>query len=280
MTVHPFWWLLTIGGLALVFLAFLVALPLGLVLGFFWFIFVLISIKTIYEFQRGIVFTLGRYAGLLGPGLNVILPVIQTVRIVDLRLEVDDVSEQSPITRDNVSITVDAVIYYRISREQAQDSVIKVEDYRYAINQLAQTTMRNVIGEITLDELLSKRETVGDKIRQIVDRVSDPWGIKVVSVELKRVELPESMKRIMANQAEAERVRRAVVIKSDGEAQAAKVVAKAAGVITEVEGGLNMRTLQSLGAMASDPSNEVHFYVPLDVIRPYEGYAEKKGGKK
>ena len=277
------WWLIFAVGALLTVMGFFFAPGLSLFLIVLGFFYVIVSIRVVYEYQRGIVFTLGRYDGLLSPGFNIVVPIFQSARIVDLRLEVDDVAEQSPITKDNVSITVDAVIYYRIMREQAQDSVIKVEDYRYAINQLAQTTMRNVVGETTLDELLSKREAISDKIRSIVDNVSTPWGIKVVSVELKRVELPESMKRIMANQAEAERVRRAVIIRSEGEAMASKVVAQAAEVITSVEGGLNMRTLQSLAQIASDQSNQVHFYVPLDVIRPYEGYDvsdKTKGGKK
>lgn len=272
------WFLLVLLGAGITLAGFALSVVLGFLALFVLFLFVLASIRIVYEYQRGIVFTLGRYEGLLQPGINVVVPVVQTVRIADLRLEVDDVAEQSPITKDNVSITVDAVIYYRILRDRAQDSFIKVEDYKYAINQLAQTTMRNVVGEATLDELLSKRESISNRIREIVDRVSTPWGIEVVSVELKRVELPESMKRIMANQAEAERVRRAVIIRSDGEAQAAKVIAKAAEIITAVDGGLNLRTLQALGQIASDQTNEVHFFVPLDVVKPYEGYAKKDGG--
>jgi regulator of protease activity HflC (stomatin/prohibitin superfamily) len=275
-----FWWILVLFGVFVTFGGFILNSGLGVFLLILLLIYLLASVRVVYEYQRGIVFSLGRYEGLLQPGLNIVVPVLQTARIVDLRLEVDDVAEQSPITKDNVSITVDAVIYYRIMKETPQDSVIKVEDYRYAINQLAQTTMRNVVGETTLDELLSKREAISDKIRSIVDKVSTPWGIKVVSVELKRVELPESMKRIMANQAEAERVRRAVIIRSEGEALASKVVAQAAEVITSTEGGLNMRTLQSLAQIASDQSNQVHFYVPLDVIQPYEGYRKKEGGSK
>lgn len=237
----------------------------------------ILSIRIIYEYQRGIVFTLGRYTALLQPGLRIIIPIVQRVSMVDLRLDVVEVPEQSPITRDNVSITVDAVIYYRVIKDQAQNSVIKVEDFAYAISQLAQTTMRNIIGEMSLDEILSNRDEASKKIQLIVDKASDPWGIKVEAVELKRIELPESMKTIMAKAAEAERIKRAVIIKSLGEAQAAKIVAEAAEVIGSVEGGLNLRTLQGIGNIASDPSNEIVFFVPLDVIRPLEGY---KGAKK
>jgi len=214
------------------------------------------------------------------PGLNFIIPGIQKVSLVDLRLIVDDVEQQSPITKDNVSISVDAVIYYKVMPELAQESIIKIENYHYALNQLAQTTMRNVIGEMTLDDVLSKRDEISNKIQLIVDKASDPWGIKVNAVELKHIELPEEMKRVMAKAAEAERIKRAAIIKAQGEADASKIVAKAAEIISSVDGGLNLRTLQGLGNIASDSSNEVIFFVPIDTLRPIEGYNNEDATKK
>jgi regulator of protease activity HflC (stomatin/prohibitin superfamily) len=251
-------------------------------LALIFFIFILpvlaSSIRVVFEFQRGIVFRFGSYSRILKPGLNFIIPFVETVRIADLRLLVSDVPEQSPITKDNVSIRVDAVIYYRIVSEHAENSVIKIDNYQYAISQLAQTTMRNIIGEMNLDEILSETDKASKMIKEIVDVKSDPWGIKVEAVELKHVELPDSMKKIMAKAAEAERIKRAQIIKSGGEALASNIIAKASEVLTSVEGGLNLRTLQVLGCISSDPSNDITFYVPIDTIKPIQGYGgeEKK----
>ena len=248
-------------------------------IGFISLVLALLSIRIIFEYQKGVLFTFGRYIKLLEPGINFIIPVAQSLSIVDLRLNVSDVPAQSPITKDNVSVRVDAVIYFRIMKKHAHYSIIKVEKYRDAISQLAQTTMRNVIGEMTLDEVLSNRDQASKKIQAIVDKASDPWGIKVEAVELKHVELPDSMKTIMAKAAEAERIKRAAIIKASGEAQAAEVVSKAAGIISGVEGGLNLRTLQELDNIASDASNKVVFFVPLDTIRAVEGYNKEEKKK-
>lgn len=241
------------------------------------FLILVSSLRVIYDFERGVVFTLGRYnakRGTIGPGLRLVIPIIQRMVRVDMRLRVVDVPEQDTITRDNVTVRVNAVLYYRVSN--AEYSVIQIEDFEYAISQLAQTTMRNVVGEVTLDELLGRRDQVSDKIRLIVDKASDPWGIKVESVELKHVELPKEMKRVMAKAAEAERIKRATIIRSQGESMASMKVAQAATLIGKQEGALQLRTLQSLGDLASDPSNTVNFIIPLDVLKPYQGY---KGGR-
>ncbi|NMA44734.1 MAG: slipin family protein, partial [Candidatus Diapherotrites archaeon] len=176
--------------------------------------------------------------------------------------------------------SVDAVIYYRVMPELAEKSIIMIEDYEYAISQLAQTTMRNVIGEVTLDEVLSNRDEVSGKIRTIVDKASDPWGIRVESVELKHIELPDSMKNVMAKAAEAERIRRASVIKASGEAQAAKIVSEAAEVIGSADGGLNLRTLQELDNIASAQTNHIVFFLPLDIMKPLKGYNKNNENKK
>jgi len=266
--------------LVLTVLGFLVHPAIGIVLVIVDLVFILVSIRVIMEYQRGVVFTFGKFTGNLSPGFNLVVPGVQRIAMVDLRVRVDDVPEQSPITKDNVSLKVDAVIYYKILEEKAQDAIIEVEDYRYAVSQLAQTTMRNVIGNMLLDEVLSKRDEVANKIREVVEVASGKWGVDVEAVKLRLIELPEEMKRVMARAAEAERIKRAAIIKASGEAQAAQIVSKAAETIASVEGGLNLRTIQGLQQISSDPSNEVVFFVPIDTIKPLEGYPEAKEGKK
>ncbi|MDO8625692.1 MAG: SPFH domain-containing protein, partial [Candidatus Diapherotrites archaeon] len=258
-------------------LAMLASPALGFVLLLLLLFFCLISIRVIMEYERGIVFTFGRFSATLQPGLNFLVPIAQRAVTVDLRVRVEDVPEQAPITKDNVSLKVDAVIYYRAMAERAQDAIINVEDFRYAVNQLAQTTMRNVIGNMMLDEVLSKRDEVANQIREIVELTSKTWGVDVEAVKLRLIELPEEMKRVMARAAEAERIKRAAIIKAEGEALAAKIVAQAAEIISSTEGGLNLRTLQGLQQISSDPSNEVFFFVPIDTIKAMDGY---KGDKK
>ncbi|MCX8194502.1 MAG: SPFH domain-containing protein [Candidatus Micrarchaeota archaeon] len=235
------------------------------------------SLRIIYQYQRGVVFTLGRYSCVLEPGLRVVIPIIQRCAIVDMRLRVVDVPPQDAITKDNVSVKVNAVLYYKIF--DAAASVIKVTNFFQATSQLAQTTMRNVVGEVELDELLSNRDEVSKRISKIVDAATDPWGIKVQAVELKHIELPDDMKRVMAKEAEAERLKRAIIIRSQGDAEAAARVREAARMLSEVEGALHLRTLQSLNDIASDPSNIVHFVVPLEVLEAYKRQGENKGAK-
>ncbi len=233
-------------------------------------VFIFIFFRIFYEYERAVLFTLGRYSKTLGPGLRFIIPIIQTYTRVDMRIEVVDVPQQNTITKDNVSVNVNAVLYFKIF--DAQLSVIKVENYLDAVSQLAQTTMRNVVGEVTLDELLSQRDKISQKIKDIVDKASDPWGVKVISVDLKHIELAEEMKRVMAKAAEAERLRRAIIIRSEGDAIASTKIAQAAKIIAEAKGALHLRTLQSLNDIASDPTNKVNFVVPLDTMKAYSGY--------
>lgn len=234
----------------------------------------IISIKQIYEYERGILFTMGRYSHMLSPGWRIVLPIFQSMQKVDLRVKTVDVPSQETMTKDNVSARVNAVVYYKIS--DASKAILAVEDYMYAMSQLAQTTMRNVIGEVVLDELLSKREKVAQRIMEIVDRESDPWGIKVTSVDLKDVELPGEMKRVMAKGAEAERERRAVIIKAEGEVIASTNMAKAAKTLASADGALHLRTLQSINDLSSDQSNTVIFAIPLEVLRAVERIGKKK----
>ncbi|MBW2966697.1 SPFH domain-containing protein [Candidatus Woesearchaeota archaeon] len=232
------------------------------------------SMKIVKEYERGVKFTLGKFSGMMNPGLRLVIPVLQTWERVDIRVKAIDVPDQDAITKDNVSIKVNAVLYYKVA--EAKKSIIEVEHFNYAVSQLAQTTMRDVVGEVTLDELLSKRDTISKRIREIVDKATDPWGIKVDSVELKHVELPEQLKRTIGKEAEAEREKRAVIIKASGEVIAADNMAKAAKTLATAPGALHLRTLQSINDMSSDKSNTVVFATPLEVLKAFEGFVKKK----
>lgn len=231
---------------------------------------ILISLKQINQYERGVKFTMGRYSGIMDPGWKIVIPIFQTYQNVDMRVKAVDVPDQKAITRDNVSVMVNAVIYYKISA--AEKAVIEVENFRYAISQFAQTTMRNIVGEATLDELLANREKISERIKEIVDLETDAWGLKVNNVELKDVSLPEEMERVIAKQAEAEREKRAVIIKAEGEVASAENMSKAARILASSDGALHLRTLQSINDISSDQSNTVIFAVPLEVLRAFEGF--------
>ncbi|MBW2988523.1 slipin family protein [Candidatus Woesearchaeota archaeon] len=242
---------------------------LGLVGGY-----ILAGLKVITEYERGVKFTLGKFSGLMKPGLRFVAPIFQKYQKVDVRVKTVDVPEQDCITKDNVSVNVNAVLYYKI--RNAAKAVLEVEDFMYAISQLAQTTMRDVVGEVDLDNLLSGREMISKRIREIVDKASDPWGIEVVSVELKHIELPQDMKRTIAKQAEAEREKRAVITKAKGELIASKNLAGAAKVLSASPGALHLRTLATLNDLSSDQSNTVVFVLPLEVLKAWGVVEEKK----
>jgi len=233
----------------------------------------IVLIRQVDQYERGVMLTLGRYSGTKQPGWRIVVPVFQRMIKIDMRVMVIDVPDQDAITRDNISVNVNAVVYYRV--KSAETAVLEIEDFRYAISQLAQTTMRDVVGEMELDELLANRDEVSRKIKEIVDAASDPWGISVTGVELKHVELPEDLKRTIGKQAEAERERRAVVIKAEGEVQAATNMAQAAQILGEHTGALHLRTLQSLNDLSSDQSNTVVFAVPLEILRAFEKMQSK-----
>ncbi|MFH1523151.1 MAG: slipin family protein [Patescibacteria group bacterium] len=239
---------------------------------------ILISLKQINQYQRGVRFTMGRYSGIMHPGWRIVVPVFQTYQKVDMRVKAVDVPDQKAITKDNVSVLVNAVIYYKVMA--AEKAFIEVEDFRYAISQFAQTTMRNIVGEATLDELLANRDKIADRIREIVDKETDEWGLKVNNVELKDVSLPEDMERTIAKQAEAERERRAVIIKAEGEVIASENLAKAAQILSSSDGALHLRTLQSLNDLSSDQSNTVVIAAPLEMLRAIEGFGKKITGNK
>lgn len=228
----------------------------------------LISIKQINEYQKGVKFILGKYSGLMSPGWRLVFPIVQSYRKVDLRVKAVDVPSQEAITKDNISVGVNAVIYYKV--QEADKAILEVENFYHAISQLAQTTMRNAVGQVELDELLSQRDRVSENIRTVIDRASDPWGIKVDSVELKDVTLPEAMKRTISKQAEAEREKRAIIIKAQGELIAADNISKAARTLSSSVGALHLRTLQSLNDISSDQSNTIVFAMPLEILRAFE----------
>lgn len=236
-------------------------------------VFILVSIRQVNQYQRGVKFQLGKYVGMVMPGWRIVLPIIQSMKIVDIRTKAVDVPYQEAITKDNISAKINAVIYYKVS--DASKAVLEVEDFFYAVSQLAQTTMRNVVGELELDQLLANRDDAAKRIRELVDIASDPWGIKVEAVELKDVTLPDEMQRVIAKQAEAERERRAVVIKSGGEVQAAANLAQAAQMLSAQPGALHLRTLNTLNDLSSDQSNTVIFAIPLEILRAFEKIGNK-----
>ncbi|MBT4538977.1 slipin family protein [Candidatus Woesearchaeota archaeon] len=237
-------------------------------------IVVLSGLRVVKEYERGVKFTLGKFSGVMKPGLRIVIPVIQSWQKVDLRVKAVDVPDQDCITKDNVSVRVNAVLYFKVS--EASKAILSVENYFYATSQLSQTTMRDVVGEATLDELLANRDDISKRIQQLVDKATDPWGIKVDSVDLKHVELPENMKRTMAKEAESEREKRAVIIKAQGEVAAAANMSKAATMLSKAPGALHLRTLQSINDMSSDQSNTVIFAVPLEILKAFEGMGKKK----
>lgn len=237
----------------------------------------LYSIKQVNQYERGVKFRFGKYVELMEPGWRLVWPIIESWVRIDIRVKAVDVPDQEAITKDNVSAKVNAVIYYRISL--ANKAVIEVEDFYYAVSQLAQTTMRNVVGETALDDLLSKRNEVADKIQKIIDKATDPWGVKVESVELKDIILPDEMKRVIARQAEAERERRAIIIRAEGEKAAAENIALAAGRLAKTAGGLHVRTLQTLSELSADKNNTIVFVTPLEILRAFEGLVKKTSRK-
>ena len=238
-------------------------------------IFIILSaLRVLREYERGVVFRLGRIVGAKGPGLIILIPLIDKMTKVSLRTVVLDVPPQDVITKDNVSIQVNAVVYFRVI--DPVKAVLEVENYLYATSQLAQTTLRSVLGEVELDDLLASREQINHKLQEIIDRETDPWGIKVSMVEIKHIDLPEEMKRAMAAQAEAERERRAKVISAEGEYQAAQKLAQAAEIMSKFPVTIQLRYLQTLTMIAAENNSTTIFPIPLEFIKAFSAPAEKK----
>ncbi len=234
-------------------------------------VILLSSIKQINDYERGIKFTCGKFSCIMNPGWNVVLPIFQSYCKVDIRTKAVDVPEQEAITKDNVSVKINAVIYYKIF--DASKSILAVENFYYAVSQLAQTTMRNIVGSVTLDELLSEREKLSSQICGIIDQATDPWGVKVENVELKDISLPEEMKRVIAKVAEAEREKAAVITKAKGEVEASENLAIAAEKMGRTPGALHLRTLSTLNDLSSDQSNTVIFAIPVEVLSAFQSVA-------
>ena len=233
----------------------------------------LCSIRQINQYERGILFKRGKYSHVLKPGWHVIWPIFQSCQKIDIRTRAVDVPEQEAITSDNVSIKINAVIYYKVF--DAGKALCEVENFHYAVGQLAQTTMRNVVGTVTLDQLLTDRERISSNICEIIDKATDPWGVKVENVELKDISLSQEMQRVMAKVAEAEREKNAVITKAEGEVEAAKNLAEAANMMGNTPGALHLRTLSTLNDLSSDQSNTVVFAIPVEVLRALEGLGNK-----
>jgi len=238
------------------------------------------AIRILNEYERGVIFRLGRVIKAKGPGLIILIPVVDKMVKVSMRLVVMDVDSQDVITRDNVSVKVNAVIYYRVI--EPIKAVVEVEEYNYAVSQLAQTTLRSVCGQAELDELLSAREKINSQLQEILDMHTDPWGIKVSTVELKHIDLPQDMQRSMAKQAEAERERRAKVINAEGEFQAANKLAEAAEIIREHPMALQLRYLQTMREISAEQNTTTIFPFPLELFKPFLSIMdkEKKGVEK
>jgi len=233
------------------------------------------SIKQVDEYERGIKFSLGKFSKIMNPGWNLVFPIFQSFKKVDIRTKAVDVPEQDAITRDNVSVRINAVIYYKIF--DASKAILEVENFYYAVSQLAQTTMRNAVGEVSLDELLSERDMISKKICDIIDKATDPWGIKVENVELKDVALPEEMKRVIARVAEAEREKQAVITKAKGEVEASENLAIAAENLSRNPVSVHLRTLETINDLSSDQSNTVIFALPIEILKSFDTYSKKNG---
>ncbi len=236
--------------------------PVALVAGWF-----AMGIRVINEYEQGVVLRLGRYVGLRTAGLKWIIPFVDRMVIIDMRVTAEQVPPQDVITRDNVSVKVNAVIYFRVV--EAGKAFLQVTDFLFATSQFAQTTLRSVLGQVDLDDLLSQREKINRQLQEIIDRHTEPWGVKVTAVEVKQVDLPEEMRRAMARQAEAERERRAKIIAAEGELQAATKLGEAADIIARSPGALQLRYLQTLVEISADKGTNTIFPLPIDLIRPF-----------
>ena len=230
------------------------------------------SVRVLDEFERGVVFTLGKFGGVRGPGLTLVIPVIQRMKKVDMRIMTAEVPRQEVMTRDNISMLVNAVVYFKVVNPEA--AIIKIEDYVFAIRQYTQAALRDVIGNNEMDAVLTEREQVAESIKSIVDQETDSWGVDIESIKIQEIELPAEMKRAMARQAEAERERRATIIASEGELSAAQNLRDAASKLAETPGALHLRTLQTVQNIASDPSEKIVLFLPSDLGQAAKNLSE------
>lgn len=242
---------------------------------FIIFVVVLLSVclRIVNQNERGVVMTLGKFTGVREPGLNFLIPGVQVMYKVDIRTKTTDVPNQEVITKDNIPVQINAVVYYRV--QDAGKAILEMENFKHAVAQLAQTTMRNAIGERTLDELLSKREEIAENIKEILDAKTDSWGIDVEILELKDVSIPDDLKRTISKAAEAEREKKAVIINSEGDKIAATNLAEAARTLQSSPGAMHLRTLQSINDLSSDQSNTIIWMIPTEVLDAFKGFSDK-----
>jgi regulator of protease activity HflC (stomatin/prohibitin superfamily) len=239
----------------------------------FFIVVAVLSLRVIYEYQRGVVFTLGRFSGVYEPGLRFVIPLIQDMRIVDMRIKTVDIPKQEVMTKDNVPVSVNAVVYFKVENPKA--AVIYIEDYVYAVAQYGQTALRDVIGNKELDFVLTQREEIAEEIKTLVDKETANWGIDITAIKIQDIELPADMKRAMARQAEAEREKRATIIRSEGELQAANNIATAARQLGAIPGALHLRTLQTITDVGALDGNSIVYIIPIELLRALEGFAKK-----
>ncbi len=236
-------------------------------------LFFLFFIRQVNEYERGVMFTIGKFSGVKMPGWRIVVPVFQSMKKVDIRTKAVDVPDQEAITKDNIPVRINAVIYYRVAN--TEKAILAVENFFWAMSQMAQTTMRNAVGETTLDELLQKRDQISKHIRKVIDVASDPWGIAVESVELKDIIIPEDLKRTISKEAEAEREKRAVIIKAEGDKIAADNLMAAAKILDKTPGAMHLRTLQTINDLSSDQSNTTVWMIPMELLDAIKGFATK-----
>ena len=244
------------------------------VLIFLGIVLVFSSIRIINQYEKGLVFTLGKFTGIRNPGLNLVVPIIQRMVVVDMRVRTVDIQKQQVMTKDNVPVDVNGVVFFKVNK--VDDAIIKVQDYEYAIAQYAQTALRDVIGGMTLDTVLVERQQIGEEIRKIVDKETDQWGLDVQVIKLQDIEVPDDLKRIMSRQAAAEREKRAVVIKSEGDRDAAKNLAAAATIMGKSKGAMQLRTLQTLDGLGPTASNTVVMALPVEVMEMFQKLTKKE----
>jgi regulator of protease activity HflC (stomatin/prohibitin superfamily) len=236
------------------------------------------GLRVVNQYERGVILTLGKYTGTFTPGLRWILIIFQRMIKVDMRITTVDIPRQEAITKDNVPVGINAVVYFRVAR--AEDAVLKIENYSYATSQYALAAMRDIVGGVELDTLLTERERIATDIKQVVDKETDPWGIDVTAIKMQDIELPAGMKRAMAAQAETEREKRAIIIKAEGEVKAAENLQKAAAILSNVPGGLSLRTLETIDKLQPDPSKTVIFALPVEILEGIKSLiAERKKNK-
>lgn len=253
-------------------------IPFATIFIAFIFLVSLTGIRVIYQYENGVKFTVGRYTGLLGPGLRYIVPVIERIEKIDLRIVTVDIPKQEVMTKDNVPVNINGVVYFKVRDPKA--AVLEIQDFHYAISQYSLAALRDVVGNEELDSVLMERERIATEIEQILDKETDVWGLEVTAIKLQDIELPEDMKRVMARQAEAEREKRAVIIKAQGEVTASKNLMDAAHQLAKAPGALHLRTLQTINDVSPDQSNTVIFAVPLEILRAFETWNESFGKKK